>query len=112
MASNEARGIGGEKNRRAGELFGLTEPPHRSPDEKLPPPLGAIEESFIQRSTKHAGQDRVDRNSVRRPFDGKRSRERGDPRLAGSVGGHFLECNEGGERSNVDDSTIAFRDHV
>src|SRR6266702_3673722 len=111
MTRHETGGLGCEENCGAGKLIWLTEPPHRGAHEQFTSAIRAVEESFIQRRAEYAWQDRVDANAVGCPLHSQGFGEGGDTRLARPIGRDFLECDERGERSNVDDATITFLDH-
>src|SRR5258708_36764033 len=112
MTGYETRGIGGEKHRRAGQLFDLAEPADGRAQQEFPDTLGPIEQSGIQIRAKYTRRDGIDANAGRRPFDGKTFREGSDGRLAGAVGGNLKERHKGGKRGDVDDAAVALLDHV
>src|SRR5882672_7951154 len=112
MTGYETRGIGGEKDRGACQLFDFAKPAHRRAQQEFPAALGSIKQSCIQVRAKYTGSDGIDANAGCRPFDRKRFREGSDSRLAGAVGGNLKERHKGGKRGDVDDAAVALFDHV
>src|SRR5882724_5807000 len=112
MTGYETRGIGGEKDRGACQLFDFAKPAHRRAQQEFPAALGSIKQSCIQVRAKYTWSNGIDANAGCRPFDGKRFREGSDGRLAGAVGGNLEERHKGGKRSDVDDAAVAILDHV
>src|SRR6266849_7093251 len=98
MTGYETRGIGGEKHRRACQLFDFAESAHRRAQQEFPATLGPIEQSCIQVRAKYTRRDGIDANPGCRPFDGKRFREGSDGRLASAVGGNLKKSHKGGKR--------------
>src|ERR1700730_18258144 len=112
MTGYETRGIGGEKNRSARQLFDLTESPHRRAHQELPAALGSIEQSRIQVCAQYPRNERVDADSRSRPFDRQRFGERSNGGLAGTVRGDLKKAHKRGQRAYVDDATVALFDHM
>lgn len=82
-AGNEAGRVGREKYRCADEVFELAEAFHGSAQDELASAAGAIEQGGVKVSAKNAGRDRVDADSLGRPFNRERFRQRSDRGLAG-----------------------------
>ena len=112
VSGDEARCVRGEKNGGADEFVKLSKAAHRCAREKFLAALGAVEEGGIQIGAKNARGDGIDANTFARPLDGKRFCERCDSSFAGGIGGDFVERDEAGEGSNINDAAVAALDHV
>jgi len=112
MAGDKAGGIGGEKDRGSGEFLNFAEALHGSADEELLAAAGGIEKVGVQVGAENSGSNGIDADAVLGPFDRERFGEGSEPRLAGGVGGDFVQSNEGRKRSDVDDAAVAALNHV
>src|SRR5260370_664862 len=99
MTGHETGRVGGEKNRRACQLFDLAEPSHWCAHQELPAALGSIEQSCIQVRAKYTRNEGIDTNPRCRPFNRQRFSKGSDGRLARTVRSNLEErhkCRGGG----------------
>ena len=109
---HKARSFRCQKNSPAYQLLQSAETLHRSPHQELLPSRSSVKELRIERSPENAGHDRVHAHPGSCPFDRHRSSQGRERRLAGAIGGHFIESKERPKGCNVDDSAVAAIHHV
>src|SRR5208282_1759171 len=73
---------------------------------------GVVEQVGVEGGAEESGGDGVDENPLAGPFDGEGSSKRDHSCLAGGVGGHLAERDEGVERGDVDDASVLALEHV
>lgn len=112
MAGDIAGRVGREKNCGARKFIEFAETPHRRTREKFLAAFGAVEQSGVEFRAKDAGCDGVDANAFAGPFDREGFGQGGDRGFAGGIGSDFIEGDERGERSYINDATVAAFDHV
>src|SRR5260370_8149592 len=112
MTGHETGRVGGEKNRRACQLFDLAEPSHWCAHQELPAALGSIEQSCIQVRAKYTRNEGIDTNPRCRPFNRQRFSRGSDGRLARTVRSNLEERHKSPKRGYVDDATVPLFDHV
>src|SRR5205085_12029877 len=72
LAVYKTRRVRSQEDGGTGQLFNLAEAFHRRPQEEFAPALGFIQQLLIESRAKHARRNRIDANSMLRPFDGQR----------------------------------------
>jgi hypothetical protein len=80
--------------------------------EKLLSSQSSVKELRIERGSENSGHDRVHAHPVSCPFDSHSSSQGRERRLAGAIGGHFIESKERPKGCNVNDPSVAAFHHV
>src|SRR5215468_8303598 len=112
MSSDEAGGIGGEKDRGTNELVKLAEALHWCAHKDLPRASTAIKQTNIEVGAKDPGRNRVHADTEPRPFDSERFGQRRNCCLAGRVCRHLMEGDKRRERGNINDASVTALDHM
>ena len=112
VARDETRSVGCEENGGADEFMEFAKAAHGRAREKFLAAFGAVEKTGIQIGAKDSWSDGVDTNALASPFDGEGFGERSDSGFAGGVGRDFVESDEAGKGSNINDAAVASFDHV
>src|SRR5882672_6639370 len=106
MAGDKTGRIRREEDSRARQFIDFAKASHGCTEQKFAATFRSVEQGGIQFSTHDSGCDCIHTYAGLRPLDCKRSRETGNRSFAGAVGGHFVQSNEGSERTDINDAAI------